>query len=121
MSATPPVTNGSHNADITSKSQPISVRVDRRGRPGAKPRVPVYLVRIDGSFANGCRHGTQNTLIGIEVDAMSILSPEQRRQIEQEGVIPIDDGAFVVLRADLYDRIRSLIEGEDLTIDEQRR
>jgi len=52
---------------------------------------------------------------------MSILSPEQRRQIEQEGVMAIDDGAFVVLRADLYDRIRSLIDGEDLTIDEQRR
>ena len=52
---------------------------------------------------------------------MSILSPEQRRQIEQEGVMPIDGGAFVVLRADLYDRIRSLIDGEELTIDEQRR
>ena len=34
--------------------------------------------------------------------------------------MPIEDGAFVVLRADLYDRVRSLIDGEDLTIDEQR-
>jgi hypothetical protein len=51
---------------------------------------------------------------------MSILSPEQRSQIEQQGVIHIEDGAFVVVRADLYERIRSLIGGEELTIDEQR-
>lgn len=52
---------------------------------------------------------------------MSVLSPEQRRQVEQEGMMPIEDGAFVVLRADLYDRVRALIDGEELTIDEQRR
>ena len=52
---------------------------------------------------------------------MGILSPEQRLQLEQEGVLPIEGGAFVVLTADLYDRVRSLIDGEELTIDEQRR
>jgi diketogulonate reductase-like aldo/keto reductase len=35
---------------------------------------------------------------------MSILTPEQRQQVEKEGVIPIEDGAFVVLRADLYEQ-----------------
>ena len=34
--------------------------------------------------------------------------------------MPIEDVAFVVLRADLYDRVRTLIDGADLTIDEQR-
>jgi hypothetical protein len=86
-----------------------------------RPRLLANGAHIDRSFASGRRHGTRITLIGIEFDAMSILSPEQRRQIEQEGFMPIDDGAFVVLRADLYDRIRSLIDGENLTIDEQRR
>jgi hypothetical protein len=87
----------------------------------ASPRRLAHVARTDGSFESGGRHGTRNTLIGIEFGAMSILSLEQRRQIEQEGFMPIDDGAFVVLRADLYDRIRSLIDREDLTIDEQRR
>jgi hypothetical protein len=50
-----------------------------------------------------------------------MLSPEERQHLEQEGVMPIEGGAFVVLRADLYERVRSLIEGEELTIDEQRR
>jgi hypothetical protein len=59
--------------------------------------------------------------MAIQDDMMSVLSPEQRRQLEQEGVMPIEDGAFVVLRADLYDRVRALIDGEELTIDEQRR
>jgi hypothetical protein len=59
------------------------------------------VVRIDGSSASGGRQGTRNTLIGIQFDAIGIRSPEQRRQIEQEGFMPIDDGAFVVARADL--------------------
>jgi hypothetical protein len=51
---------------------------------------------------------------------MSILGPEQRSQIELEGAMPIEDGAFVVVRADLYGRIRPLIYGKELSIDEQR-
>ncbi len=61
-----------------------------------------HVVRTDGSFASGGRQGTRNTLIGIEFDAIRIRSPEQQRQIEQAGFMPIDDGAFVVVRADLW-------------------
>ena len=50
-----------------------------------------------------------------------MLSPEDRQHIEHAGVFPIEDGAFVVLRADLYELVRSLIEGDELTIDVQRR
>jgi hypothetical protein len=52
---------------------------------------------------------------------MSILSPAERQQVEQDGILPIEDGAFVVLRADVFERVRPLIDGEELTIDEQRR
>ena len=61
-----------------------------------------HAVRTDGSLASGGRQGTRNTLIGIEFDAIRIRGSEQRRQIEQEGFMPIDDGAFVVVRADLW-------------------
>ncbi len=50
---------------------------------------------------------------------MGILSPDQRQQIEKEGVIRIENGAFVILRSDLYERVRPLIEGHGPTIVEQ--
>jgi hypothetical protein len=58
---------------------------------------------------------------GAGLDAMSILSPAERRQLERDGIMPIEDGAFVVLRADVFERVRPLIVGEELTLEEQRR
>jgi hypothetical protein len=57
----------------------------------------------------------------MSINLTSILTPEQRRQVEQDGVMPIEDGAFVVVRADIFENVRSLIDGNELTLDEQRR
>ena len=43
---------------------------------------------------------------------MTTLTPEQRRAIEQEGHVRIEDGAYVVLKAEDYDRLRSLIDAD---------
>jgi hypothetical protein len=42
---------------------------------------------------------------------MSILNAEDRRQLERDGLMAIEDGAFVVQRAEVFERVRLLIEG----------
>ena len=42
---------------------------------------------------------------------MITLSDTERSRIEHEGHVPIEDGAYVVLKAEEYARLRSLVEG----------
>ena len=51
---------------------------------------------------------------------MNTLSPEQRQAIESNGHLAIDDGAYVVVKAAAYERLRSLLETGPLSIEEQK-
>ena len=51
---------------------------------------------------------------------MSTLSPEQRQTIEVNDHVAIDDGAFVVVKAEFCNRFRSLLETKASSIDEQK-
>ena len=44
---------------------------------------------------------------------MMTLTPEQRRQIDQDGHARIEDGAYVVLRADVYERLLEPMDYDD--------
>ncbi len=51
---------------------------------------------------------------------MSTRSSEQRQAMEANGHVAIDDGAYVVVKASVYDRLRSLLETSHLSLKEQR-
>ncbi|MGO9470237.1 MAG: hypothetical protein ACLQIB_15675 [Isosphaeraceae bacterium] len=51
---------------------------------------------------------------------MSTLSPEQRQAIESNGHVSIDDGAYVVVKAAVYERLQSVLEAVPLSIEEQK-
>jgi hypothetical protein len=51
---------------------------------------------------------------------MNTLSPEQRQLIESNGHVVIDDGAYVVVKAAAYERLRSVLTTDPLSIDEQK-
>jgi hypothetical protein len=51
--------------------------------------------------------------------SMNTLSPEQRLAIESSGHVAIDDGAYVVVKAAVYERLRSLLQTGPLSIAEQ--
>jgi hypothetical protein len=51
---------------------------------------------------------------------MNTLSPEQRQAIESNGHVSIDDGAYVVVKAAVYERLRSVLEAVPLSIGEQK-
>ena len=51
---------------------------------------------------------------------MNTLSAEQRQAIESDGHVAIDDGAYVVVKASVYERLRSVLETAPLSIEEQR-
>jgi hypothetical protein len=51
---------------------------------------------------------------------MNTLSPEQRQAIELNGHVAIDDGAYVVVKAAVYDRFRSLVQTGPPSIEEQK-
>ena len=50
---------------------------------------------------------------------MLTLSQEQRRAIESNGHVAIDDGAYVVVKAEVYKRLRSILDTGPLTVREQ--
>ena len=50
---------------------------------------------------------------------MSVLTDEQRLEIEKRGQVRIDDGAYVVLKSEVYDRLSSGWETSSLSIEEQ--
>jgi hypothetical protein len=50
---------------------------------------------------------------------MNNLSPEQRQLIESNGHVAIDNGAYVVVKASVYERLRSALETGPLSIEEQ--
>jgi hypothetical protein len=56
----------------------------------------------------------------VQEASMSTLSPEQRHAIESNGHVAIDDGAYVVVTAAAYERMRSLVVAGPLSIDEQK-
>jgi len=43
----------------------------------------------------------------------ALLTPEQRRTLEGGGLVPIEDGAYVVLRADIYEDLRRRLREEE--------
>ncbi len=49
---------------------------------------------------------------------MATITPEQRRLVEQAGEAPVRiadaDREYVILRADVYDRMRHLLEVEEI-------
>ena len=51
---------------------------------------------------------------------MNTLSPEQRQLIESNGHVAIDNGAYVVVKASVYQRLRSALETGPLSIEEQQ-
>jgi hypothetical protein len=51
---------------------------------------------------------------------MNTLTAEQRQAIESNGHIAIDDGAYVVVKATAFERLRSLLEARPLSIEEQK-
>jgi hypothetical protein len=51
---------------------------------------------------------------------MNTLSPEQRQLIESNGHVVIDDGAYVVVKAAVYERLRSVLTTDPLSIEEQK-
>lgn len=51
---------------------------------------------------------------------MNTLSPEQRQAIESDGHVAIDGGAYVVVKATVYDRLRSLVQTGPPSIEEQK-
>ncbi len=51
---------------------------------------------------------------------MNTLSPGQRQAIESNGHVSIDDGAYVVVKAAGYDRLRSFVETGPPLIEEQK-
>jgi hypothetical protein len=51
---------------------------------------------------------------------MNTLSPEQRQLIESNGHVVIDDGAYVVVKAAAYERLRSVLTTDPLSIEEQK-
>ena len=48
---------------------------------------------------------------------MSTLTPEQRREIESVGHVPIEGGAYVVLKAEDFHRLREIAEQERREVD----
>ena len=51
---------------------------------------------------------------------MNTLSPEQRQLIESNGHVAIDNGDYVVVKASVYERLRSVLETGPLSIEEQK-
>jgi hypothetical protein len=51
---------------------------------------------------------------------MNTLSLEQRQAIESNGHVAIDDGAYVVVKASVYERLRTVLETGPLSIEEQK-
>jgi hypothetical protein len=51
---------------------------------------------------------------------MNNLPPEQRQAIESNGHVSIDDGAYVVVKAAVYDRLRSFKATGPPSIEAQR-
>ena len=51
---------------------------------------------------------------------MNTLSPEQRQAIESNGHVAIDDGAYVVVKASVYERLWSVLKTGPLSIEEQK-
>jgi hypothetical protein len=51
---------------------------------------------------------------------MNTLSPEQRQLIESNGHVAIDNGAYVVVKRSVYERLRSVLETGSLSIEEQK-
>ena len=51
---------------------------------------------------------------------MNTLSPEQRQAIESNGHVAIDDGAYVVVKAEVYERLLSVLETGPLSVEEQK-
>jgi hypothetical protein len=51
---------------------------------------------------------------------MNTLSPKQRQAIESNGHVAIDDGAYVVVKAAVYERLRSVLETGPLSVEEQK-
>ena len=51
---------------------------------------------------------------------MSILTAEQRLEIERRGHVLIEDGAYVVLKSEVYDRLSSAWETSALSLEEQK-
>lgn len=43
----------------------------------------------------------------------ALLTPEQRRTLEGGSPVPIEDGAYVVLRADIYEDLRRRLREEE--------
>ena len=51
---------------------------------------------------------------------MSVLTAEQRPEIERRGHVRIDDGAYVVLKSEVHDRLASAGETSSLSLEEQK-
>jgi hypothetical protein len=51
---------------------------------------------------------------------MSTLTAEQRQEIERQGHVHIEGGAYVVLKSEVYDRLRSAWETSPSSIEEQK-
>ena len=51
---------------------------------------------------------------------MNTLSSEQRQAIESNGHVSIDDGAYVVVKAAVYERLRSVLEAVPVSFEEQK-
>jgi hypothetical protein len=51
---------------------------------------------------------------------MNTLSPEQRQLIESNGHVAIDNGAYVVVKRSVYERLRSVLETGSVSIEEQK-
>ena len=51
---------------------------------------------------------------------MSVLTAEQRLEIERRGHLRIEDGSYVVLKSEVYDRLSSAWETSALSLEEQK-
>jgi hypothetical protein len=51
---------------------------------------------------------------------MNTLSPKQRQAIESNGHVAIDDAAYVVIKAEVYERLRSVLNTGPVSVEEQK-
>jgi hypothetical protein len=51
---------------------------------------------------------------------MNTLTPRQRQLIESNGHVAIDNGAYVVVKRSVYERLRSALETGPLSVEEQQ-
>ncbi len=51
---------------------------------------------------------------------MPVLTDEQRQEIERQGHVHIEDGAYVVLKSEVFDRLRLAWETSALSLNEQK-